>query len=236
MQLPNRILLKLTGTVFGNSKTSQCDVAVVRHLVDQIKQLIPQYQFGIVIGGGNLFRGNIQGKMLGLSSWAAHTTGMLATLMNGVMLADLFAQAEIPATLVSALDCPGIAAAINQQTIREALKTSACIIFAGGTGNPYFTTDTNAVLRCLQMGASELWKGTDVDGVYDEDPRKNPNATLLNNVSYDYVLCKRLGIMDSSAFTLASDHRLTIKIFNIFESNALIKVIHEPNFSTVINP
>jgi uridylate kinase len=228
-----RILLKLTGNIFFND-TELVDSAFIDNLVLQVKQLSAKYQFGIVVGGGNIFRGSQQGKRLGLSSWAAHTCGMIATLINGVALRDKFIKAGIPATLVSALACPEIAESISQQAVEEGLKTGACIIFAGGTGNPYFTTDTNAVLRALEIGATQIWKGTSVTGVFDADPRQNQKANLLKTVTYQQALAQNLGIMDSTAFTLAQEHGLTIRVFDIFEPNALLTVARDPEYGTII--
>ena len=234
MHQRKRILLKLTGQIFLNKKIGLIDATFVDTLVNQIKQLSSEYQFGIVIGGGNIFRGSSQGKQLGLSPWAAHSCGMLATLINGVTLRDKFIRSNVPATLVSALFCPEIAASINQQTIEESLQTKSCIIFAGGTGNPYFTTDTNAVLRALEIGAPQVWKGTSVAGVYNADPMRNPDAQLLKKITYQDALDNKLEIMDSTAYTLAQENKLTIRVFDLFEQNALLTVARNSEFGTII--
>lgn len=234
MKAKQRILLKLTGNVFINKITAKPDPALINSLIGQIKELSQDYQFGIVIGGGNIFRGGQQGRSLELSQWAAHTCGMLATLVNGVALRDLFAQAHIPVVLVSALPCSEVADDISQQAIEQHLCDGSCIIFAGGTGNPHFTTDTNAVLRALEINASEVWKGTSVPGVYEEDPLLNPEAQLLKNVSYADALEKKLGIMDITAFTLAQEHDLKIRVFDIFEHGSLISIARNLQYGTVI--
>ena len=192
MQAHQRILLKLTGQIFLNKTTGLPDASLANSLVKQIKELSSTHQFGIVIGGGNLFRGSQQGKQLGLSPWAAHTSGMLATIINGVMLSDMLAKAEIPTTLVSALNCPEVAQPISQQGIEQSLRNGNCIVFAGGTGNPYFTTDTNAILRALEIGATQVWKCTSVAGVFEADPLVNPTAKILKNVTYEQALDKHL--------------------------------------------
>lgn len=234
MPTDSRILLKLTGKIFLNKKTGGVDAVLARSLAQQIKTLEGTHQFGIVIGGGNFFRGSQQGKQLGLSPWAAHNCGMIATIINGVLLYDMFSQATISTTLVSALECPEIAAPITQQTIEQAVKRGDCIIFAGGTGNPYFTTDTNAIIRALQMGAKQIWKCSSVGGVYQEDPAHNPQATLLKNITYDTALEKHLGIMDATAFALARDNKLLIRVFNIFEQEALIQAAKNPEIGSII--
>jgi uridylate kinase len=234
MHSQQRIILKLSGRIFINNATGLLESTLAESIVDQIKELSRSYQFGIVIGGGNMFRGSQQGKQLGLSPWAAHTCGMLATLINGVALRDMLTKVGVPVTLVSALSCPEVAQAISQQSVEQSLQNGDCIIFAGGTGNPYFTTDTNAVLRAIEMGATEVWKGTSVAGVYDSDPKHNSKATLLKTVTYTQAITNNLGIMDSTAFTLAKEHDLTIRVFDIFEHNALKAVSQDSKFGTII--
>lgn len=234
MHAKTRVLLKLTGQIFLDKKTGLVDSRLVNSIVNQIKELSSTYQLGIVIGGGNLFRGNQQGKQLGLTPWAAHTSGMLATIINGVMLRDMLTRAGIPAILVSALYCPEVAQPISQQIIDQSLNNGDCIIFAGGTGNPYFTTDTNAILRALEIGAMQVWKCTAVAGVYEADPHKDPTAKMLKTVTYKQAIEERLAIMDTTAFTLAHDNGLTIRVFDVFEHNALVRAAQEPHFGTII--
>jgi uridylate kinase len=229
-----RILLKLSGQIFINQQTGLPDAGLATSIASQIKLLSEQYHFGIVIGGGNFFRGNQHGKVYGLSPWSAHTTGMLATVMNGVMLRDIMVRTGLDCILVSALDCPQIAQPINQYVINEAADRNSCIIFAGGTGNPYFTTDTNAVLRALEFGAKEIWKGTSIDGVYDRDPRTYKDAKRLQHISYTYALENRIAIMDATAFALASEQNLTIRVFNVFESDAIIHAAQDKTFGSSI--
>ncbi len=234
MHARSRILLKLSGQVFLDKKTGCIDGSLASSIVDQIKTLSTEHQFGIVVGGGNLFRGNQQGKILRLTPWSAHTSGMLATLINGVILRDMMHRAGIPTTLVSAVYCPEVAEPISQQTIDNRLRNGDCILFAGGTGNPFFTTDTNAVLRAVEIGAGQLWKCTSIDGVYDDDPVKNPTAKKLQKVSFQQALDMKLAIMDATAFTLANEHGLLIRIINVFEENALKRASQEAQFGSVI--
>jgi uridylate kinase len=132
------------------------------------------------------------------------------------------------------LYCPEVAQSISKQTIDESLRSGNCIIFAGGTGNPYFTTDTNAILRALEIGATQVWKGTSVDGVYTADPRIDPSAKKLNTVTYQQALENNLAIMDTTAFTLARDNGLTVRVFDIFEHNALVRAAQDPHVGTII--
>ena len=228
-----RILLKLTGEVFGKPHEPFSADTVI-NLIEQIKELQSTHQFGIVIGGGNLFRGSKQGKELGLTAKNAHQVGMLATIMNGVILQDLFEKHGVSTELFSAISCPQVARVINQQAINTALDEGKTVLFAGGTGNPFFTTDTNAVLRSLQISADELWKGTSIDGIYTKDPAKNPDAQLIEKITYAEAIKQRLGIMDLTAYSMAQQHKQRIRIFNIFAPNALHNAAQDSNFGSII--
>jgi uridylate kinase len=229
-----RILLKVTGEVFISPVTGTIDSSVLLHIIEQIKQLKDTHQFGIVIGGGNFFRGSQHGSRLGISASVGHQVGMLATMMNALLIKDLFESNALPALVLSAIDCPEVGAAVSAQTIQAALDDRKIIIFAGGTGNPFFTTDTTAVLRGLQIQADEIWKGTLIDGVYDSDPKKNPSAQLLKRISYHTAIEKKLGIMDATAFALAATHKQRIRIFSIFEPECLIQTAQNTDFGSTI--
>jgi uridylate kinase len=234
MEQKRTILLKLTGDIFTSEQDTQLHDEHTRMLAQQLQQLSARYRFGIVIGGGNFFRGSKEGKQLGLTPSVGHQIGMLATMMNGLILKDLLEQEGVPASLFSAVPSPEIGIPISAQTIQSALARNHCLIFAGGTGNPFFTTDTTAVLRALQINASEIWKGTGVDGIYDEDPKKNPAAHFLKKVSYTEALINNFGIMDATAFALANDHKLTIRVFNIFHKNAIITAAEDETFGSKV--
>jgi len=235
MSRPKNILIKLTGEIFSAATNQAVNSSIATQAIKQIAQLHRDYQIGIVIGGGNYFRGSIQGKSLGLQPWYAHSIGMFATVMNGLTLMDLLSQHAVPTALFSALDCPLAGNAITPEAIHTAIQKHECLIFSGGTGNPYFTTDTNAVLRALQIGAQELWKATDVDGIYDQDPHKNPRAQRINEIRYHEALEKKLGIMDFSALALAAEHQLTIRVFDISAPDALLLAARDPKFGSVIH-
>lgn len=228
-----RILLKLTGKVFID-KNGQPTSVVLRELIQQIKQLNNTHQFGIVVGGGNFFRGHQHGTILGLTDSSGHYIGMLATTMNGLIVADLLNQYDISNKHFSALSCPQIATLIAYHSVEHALKQGYTLIFSGGTGNPFFTTDTNALLRGLQIHADEIWKGTSVDGIYDMDPEKHTNAQRLATVKYQDALEKQFGIMDATAYALGKTYKQRIRIFNIFEKNALLKATQSNNFGSTI--
>jgi uridylate kinase len=228
-----RILLKLTGEVFGKPH-EPFSADTVTNLIEQIKQLEPTHQFGIVIGGGNFFRGSKQGKELGLNAETAHQVGMLATMMNGMMLQNLFEKHGVSTKLFSAINCPEVTNAINQHAIHNALLEEKTVIFSGGTGNPFFTTDTNAVLRSLQISADEIWKGTSIDGVYTKDPATHADAQLLTTVTYAQAIEQRLGIMDLTAYSMAQQHKQQIRVFNIFAPHALYNAAQDNNFGSII--
>ena len=235
MSTKKRILLKLTGEAFLSTQNNNLSPALINTVIDQIIQLSTHYQFGIVVGGGNFFRGNEHGKRMGISRAVGHQIGMLATVMNGLMIKDLLEQKKLKTSLFTAITCPEIATSISQQAIETALIEADVMVFAGGTGNPFFSTDTTAVLRGLQINAEQIWKASHIDGVYTADPKTNTTAQLLNDLSYKYALDNRLGIMDATAFTLASENKQTIRVFSIFVENALIKAAENPHFGSTIH-
>ena len=225
------ILLKLTGellTVPADGKPP------MTKLVPQIVDLAKHYTLGIVLGGGNFFRGDIQGKALGLSAATGHEVGMLATILNGRIVQEMLENAGIRTVLMSALTCRKVAKNICQQTIVEATREGKVMIFVGGTGNPFFTTDTNAVTRALQIGATEVWKATKVDGIYDKDPVAHSDATRYDSLTYDEAIAQKLGIMDLTAMALASEHNLKTYVFDIFADNALGKMQQDRSIATVV--
>lgn len=232
----NVILLKLTGEFLQNGHQGPIDSIYVRELARQIKALQATHYFGIVVGGGNFFRGKQEGAALGMRACTSDYVGMLATLMNGTILHDLLAQEGLETELFSALDCTAIARPISPQNIETAMRTKDCLIFAGGLGTPFFTTDTTAIVRALQIQAREVWKVTKVDGIYTADPRLHPNAQRFLQVTYNQVLQERLEIMDETAIALAREHGVIIRVFSLFAPQALIKAAHESSFGSKIVP
>ena len=230
------VLLKLTGEFLTGDKEA-VKSNYIRELCRQIKELQASHYFGIVIGGGNFFRGSRQGEALGMTPNNRDQVGILATLMNGVILQDIFAQEGLDAQLFSALECPAIASSISPQALKFACRTRDCIIFSGGMGSPFFTTDTTAVVRAIQIEAKEIWKMTKVDGVYTQDPHAYPDkAELLPRLTYTQALEKKLHIMDESAFGLARQYRIPIRIFSLFADRSLIRAAHDASFGSLITP
>ncbi len=228
------LIIKLSGELFRPPATTGLTNTVALTVLAQIKQLQKQYQINIVLGGGNFFRGSRDGKALHLTPTTAHAAGMLATMMNGLMMHDMCKQASLESVLLSATEIPGSIEGVSQVRIDAARARDAIIIFAGGTGNPFFSTDTAAVLRALQVGASEIWKATNVDGVYSADPATDKQATRLPSVTYADAIARQLKIVDRTALCLAQEHALTLRVFNLFSPDALLEAAHNNNFGSTI--
>jgi len=229
-----RILLKITGNVFLSKDKKTASIQTIQSLIAQLKQLVETHQFCIVIGGGNFFRGSEFGKQLGITESVGHHVGMLATMMNGLILSDLFQQAGIATKHLSAIVAPGTITPARQDCIDSALSEQKTIIFSGGTGIPFFTTDTNAVVRALQVDADEIWKASAVNGIYDKNPHKYNDAKLLKTINFKDIVEKNIQIMDRTAFTLAHSRKKIIRVFNIFEDNGLLKAAKDPLFGSTV--
>ncbi|MCC5879401.1 MAG: UMP kinase, partial [Idiomarina sp.] len=189
---------------------------------------------GLVIGGGNLFRGEGLAKA-GMNRVVGDHMGMLATVMNGLALRDALHRAYVNARLMSAIELTGVCDSYNWAEAISLLKSGRVVIFSAGTGNPFFTTDSAACLRGIEIEAELVLKGTKVDGVYSADPMTNPDATLYKHVTYDEVLEKQLKVMDLAAFTLARDHSIPIQVFNMNKPGALKAVIMGEQEGTIIS-
>lgn len=235
MAAKKRILLKLTGEAFLSRQNHSLNPLLINTIIDQIKELSHKFQFGIVVGGGNFFRGKEHGTKMGISQPIGHQIGILATLMNGLIIKDLLEQHTLKTSLFTAITCPEMATSISQQALEYALEAGHIMIFAGGTGNPFFSTDTTAVLRGLQISAQEIWKASHIDGVYTADPRTHKNAQRLESLTFKYALDHHLNIMDATAFALAADNNQTVRVFSIFTDNALIQAADNKNFGSTIH-
>lgn len=216
-----RILLKLSGEALMGNSQSMFDKPTIDAVISQIKQILDLgVKIGIVIGGGNIFRG-VNGKELGLDRANADSIGMLATVMNGIALKDFLANAGIKAKIYSALAINNLVKGYNRDSMLGRLNDGNVIIFVAGTGNPFFTTDSGAALRAIEMKADLLIKATKVDGVYDSDPKLNLTATKYHKVSFNDAIKQNLKIMDMSAFDLCREHKVNIEVCNIFNANCL---------------
>lgn len=219
MERTQCVILKLTGKLFLPEHS-----VTLRSTIEQLKLLAPNMSIGIVVGGGNIFRGDEQSAGRGISSTAGHTIGMLATMMNGVLLHDMLEQVALPSVIMSGLICPQVGIEPTHDAFKEAFAAGKVIIFAGGTGLPFVTTDTNALIRALQVDAYEVWKATSVDGIYTADPKIDSTATKLAVVSYQTAREQHLEFIDPVACTLAERHTIPVRVFSIFEDQALISL------------
>lgn len=233
MAIFSRVLLKLSGEVLAGSQSFGYDPAMLEHLVGEIRSVVEQkVQLGIVIGGGNIFRGR-DAKNLGVERATADYMGMMATVMNAMALNETLNRVGILSRVQSALNIEQVESYIRLKSIRY-LKEDKVVIYAAGTGNPFFTTDTAAALRASEIGAQAVLKATKVDGIYDDDPMVNSNAKKYTKVSFDEALHKDLRIMDSTAFALCRDQQIPIYVFNIYEKGALAKLLQGEAIGTVV--
>ena len=191
-------------------------------------------EIAIVIGGGNLFRG-VSGSSKGMDRVQADYMGMLATVINGLALQGALENNNIPTRLQTAIKIEAIAEPFIKRKATRHLEKGRVVIFGSGTGNPYFTTDSAAVLRAIEINADVILKGTKVDGIYNDDPEKNIEATKFDNLSFDEVLKKGIKVMDTTAFTLSQENKLPIIVFDINTSNNLFKVVKGENIGTRVN-
>lgn len=230
------ILVKVSGTVLPSGATacSQQQHARTQQVVDQFVALAKLTPMAIVIGGGNLFRGAALTEALGMRRTTADALGMLATVSNALMLADLLEQRGLACAVLSAMPVPLLAHVPSDRYIQRLMSEEKTIIFAGGLGTPFFSTDTCAVVRALQIEASQVWKATNVDGIYSDDPAKNKDAQRLATVSYEQVLTQKLGIMDAAAVAMALQYQLPIRVFDVFAPDALVNAFHNQKSGSTI--
>jgi uridylate kinase len=220
-----RILLKLSGEALMGSQNYGIDVAVAASVAEELKTVHALgVEIAIVVGGGNIFRG-VSESAGNMDRAAADYIGMLATVMNAVVLQDALEKAGVYTRVMSAIDIPQLAEPfIRRRAIRH-LEKKRVVIFAAGTGNPYFTTDSAASLRALEIQADVILKATKVDGVFSADPKKDPTATKFDKIMFQEVLEKRLNVMDASAISLCRDNDLPIMVFNMLENGNIIKAL-----------
>ena len=216
-----RILIKLSGEVFSGKNPYGIDYSVVSVLAKQIKEISDKnIQIGIVIGGGNIHRG-VSSEDQGMDRVSGDYIGMMATIMNSVALQSELEKFQCDTRVMSALSIRQLAEPYIRRKAARHLEKNRIVIFAGGTGNPYFTTDTAAALRAIEINADIVIKGTKVNGVYDSDPFKNSNAIKYDNLSYKKVIDNELKVMDLTAITLCKENKLPIAVLNINKKNNL---------------
>jgi uridylate kinase len=229
-----RILLKLSGEALGGSTGYGIDVDEAEAIASRIKEVRDLgVDVAVVIGAGNLWRGK-QGLERGMDRSTADYMGMLATVMNAMALMDALERIGVFTRVMSAIEMRAIAEPyIRRRAIRH-LEKGRVVIFGAGTGNPFFSTDTAAALRASEIDANLVIKATKVDGVYDADPKKNPDAKKFDKLTYIDVLNRRLEVMDSTAITLCMENNMPIMVLNLWDSKALISALHGENAGTIV--
>jgi len=230
-----RILLKLSGEALMGEQQYGIDAVRLKEYAHEIKQITDKgVEVAIVIGGGNIFRG-LAGASSGMDRVQGDHMGMLATVINGLALQSALENEDVPTRLQSAININEVAEPfIRRKAIRH-LEKGRVVIFGGGTGNPYFTTDSAAVLRAIEIGADVILKGTRVDGIYTSDPEKDKLATKFDFISFEDVLQKGLKVMDTTAFTLSQENELPIIVFDMNTKGNLLKVISGEKIGTKVN-
>jgi uridylate kinase len=229
-----RILLKLSGEALQGDHLFGIDNSKLSRIAQEVDAAVQLgVEVALVIGGGNLIRG-ADLCAAGINRASADQMGMLATVINGLALRDAFEKKSIPVALMSAFAVPSIAEQYDRYRAQELLKQGRVVIFSAGTGNPFVTTDSAAALRGIEVGADVVLKATKVDGVYNDDPIKNPKAERYSQLSYDEVVTKRLGVMDLTAILLCQDHGLPLRVFNMNKQGALKKIMLGEDIGTVI--
>ncbi len=229
-----RILLKLSGEALMGERQYGIDPKRLAEYAEDIKKITQKgVEVAIVIGGGNIFRG-VAGASNGMDRVQADYMGMLATVINGLALQSALEDADVPTRLQTAIKIEAIAEPyIKRKAVRH-LEKGRVVIFGSGTGNPFFTTDSAAVLRAIEVNADVILKGTRVDGIYDSDPEKNTSAIKFENLSFDEVLKKGLKIMDTTAFTLSQENELPIIVFDMNTPGNLLRVVSGENIGTKV--
>lgn len=220
-----RILLKLSGEALMGGDAYGINRQTISEIVAEIKEVADLgVEIGVVIGGGNIFRG-VAPAATGMDRATADYMGMLATVMNGLALQDAMRMAGLNSRVQSALDIEQVVEPYIRGKAIRYLEQGRLVIFAAGTGNPFFTTDTAAALRGAEIGAQIVLKATKVDGVYTADPKKDPSATRYDKISFDEAISRNLAVMDATAFALCRDQKLPINVFSIFKRGALKRVV-----------
>ena len=228
-----RILIKVSGEALMGESPFGIDPRTVNRIAEEVAEVVAGgIEVCLVVGGGNFLRGAQQG------GWADRVTGdhmgMLATVMNCLAMGNALRARGVPATVLSAIPVPTVCESFTQRHALQYLVSGNVVLFAGGTGNPFFTTDTGAALRAAEMKCAALLKGTQVDGVYDADPHKHPDARRFDTLTHQEALERNLGVMDATAIALARDNRIPIIVFSIKEPGALVEVARGRGTATIV--
>lgn len=230
-----RILLKLSGEALMGEKNYGIDPKRLDEYAEEIKKVVDKgIEVAIVIGGGNIFRG-LAGAATGMDRVQGDHMGMLATVINGLALQSALEMKDVQTRLQSAIKINEVAEPFIRRRAMRHLEKGRVVIFGGGTGNPYFTTDSAAVLRAIEIEADVILKGTRVDGIYTSDPEKDKNATKFDSISFNDVLQKGLKVMDTTAFTLSQENELPIVVFDMNKKGNLLKIVDGEAVGTTVN-
>tara|TARA_R110000796_G_scaffold37722_4_gene95428 strand:- start:344347 stop:345054 length:708 start_codon:yes stop_codon:yes gene_type:complete len=230
-----RILLKLSGEALMGDRQYGIDPKRLSEYADEIKEVVAKgIEIAIVIGGGNIFRG-VAGASNGMDRVQGDHMGMLATVINGLALQSALEEKGIQTRLQSAIKINEVAEPFIRRRAMRHLEKGRVVIFGGGTGNPYFTTDSAAVLRAIEIEADVILKGTRVDGIYTSDPEKDKTATKFDTITFKDVLTKGLKVMDTTAFTLSQENELPIVVFDMNKKGNLLKLVSGENIGTVVD-
>jgi uridylate kinase len=230
-----RLILKVTGEVFAGPHKFGIDGQTVKAFAQEIKEVKEMgCELALVIGGGNIFRGAVASE-IGMDRASADTMGMLATVINSLALQDALEKLGVSTRILSAIDMRQVAETYIRRRATRHLEKGRVVIFAGGTGNPYFTTDTTASLRAMEVGAEVILKATKVEGVYDADPFKHEGAHKFEELTYIEVLNRELKVMDATAISLCMDNQLPIVVFNIMEKGNIKRVVSGEPIGTLVS-
>ena len=228
----NRILLKISGEALGGEKGSGFDEAAMDAICGGVKKAYDLgVQIGIVVGGGNFWRGRTSGRM---ERTLADKIGMLATVMNALAVSDKLAQLGVPSEVFSSIEMPKVAPVFDRKAALAAMEAGKVAVFGGGTGNPFFSTDTATALRAVEVSADIMFKATMVDGVYDKDPNKYPDAKKYDALTFSKVLEDQLAVMDGTAATLCRDNRLPILVFDLADPDNIARAVQGENVGTLV--
>ncbi|MDH4247995.1 MAG: UMP kinase [Deltaproteobacteria bacterium] len=229
-----RVLLKLSGEMFGGESGTGFDYTRIERLATQAAEIARDgVQLGLVVGGGNIYRG-ARSAPKGMDRVTADHMGMLATVINAICLQDFLERMEVPTRVMAAIEMRAIAEPYIKRRADRHMRLGRVVIFAAGTGSPFFTTDTAAALRASEMNAQVLIKGTMVDGVYDKDPKQHPEAVRFERLSYSEVLNRDLKVMDSTAVAFCKDNRIPILVLDIDQPEVLIRAVRGDAVGTLV--
>ena len=229
-----RVLLKLSGEALIGKKDYGIDGSVITSLAHQIQSVYEDnIELIIVLGGGNFYRGSDLEK-LGIQRVTADHMGMLATVINSLALQSSLEKIDIPCRVMSSLSVNAVCEKYIKRRAERHLEKGRIVVLASGTGNPFFTTDSAASLRAIELNAEIMLKGTKVDGIYDSDPVKNKDARIFKSITYSDIIKKNLSVMDTTAVVMCQEHKMPLRVFNILTQGNLKKVLHDDNIGTKI--